>query len=142
MPVRGRPFEPGNTFGRGRPRGSRNKKSLQIEELVSSYSEPLVRKAMVEALKGDNVLLAKLLNQFVPARREAPVKMGSLPVETAADLARSSGKVLKKVTTGDLSIKEGQGMVDLLTRRAEFLFMESVEKRLAALENETRQNQQ
>ena len=35
MAQRGRPFQPGNKFGRGRPRGSRNKKTILIEEFLA-----------------------------------------------------------------------------------------------------------
>ena len=42
---RGRPFEPGNHFGRGRPKGSRNKRSLVANELLIEHGEAIVRKS-------------------------------------------------------------------------------------------------
>jgi hypothetical protein len=30
----GRPFKPGNTFGRGRPQGSRNKATIALQEML------------------------------------------------------------------------------------------------------------
>jgi len=53
MATRGRPFEPGNKLGRGRPRGSRNKTTLVAGELLHSYALALMRKAIALALQGD-----------------------------------------------------------------------------------------
>jgi hypothetical protein len=36
----GRPFQPGNRFGRGRPKGSRNKKTLLSHEILDSPRHP------------------------------------------------------------------------------------------------------
>jgi hypothetical protein len=42
MAQRRRPFKPGNNFGRGRPPGSRNKKTLLLEELLNENAESLL----------------------------------------------------------------------------------------------------
>ena len=36
--TRGRPFQPGNRFGHGRPKGSPNQKSLQARKLFEEHS--------------------------------------------------------------------------------------------------------
>jgi hypothetical protein len=38
--TRGRPFEPGNKFGRGRPKGSRNKRTAEAQALFDEYKDP------------------------------------------------------------------------------------------------------
>jgi hypothetical protein len=60
MAKRGRPFEAGNKFGRGRPLGSRNKKTRLIEELLDENSESLLHKALDLAQQG-NVPVLRLL---------------------------------------------------------------------------------
>ena len=50
---RGRPFERGNKFGRGRPPGSRNKVPHSLQKLLHKHGEAILRKCMVEALKGE-----------------------------------------------------------------------------------------
>lgn len=67
MATRGRPFEPGNKFGRGRPRGSRNKTSAAVQELLNSHAEAIVRKAILLALKdGQPAMIRALLDRVVP----------------------------------------------------------------------------
>jgi hypothetical protein len=72
MAIRGRPFERGNKFGRGRPRGSRNQISQEARELLLTFKGTVVRKSVLEAAKkdnGDNRLLAKLLDHILNGER-------------------------------------------------------------------------
>ena len=61
MATRGRPFQEGNKLGRGRPLGSRNKKTLLIEELLCENSESLLQKALDLAQQGNVPMLRLLL---------------------------------------------------------------------------------
>ena len=69
---RGRPFEPGNKFGRGRPRGSRNKKAIELQQLLDEYLPALMRKAIAMALQGDVSLLRMLLDRKLPKAYGSP----------------------------------------------------------------------
>ena len=40
--TRGKPFQPGNTFGKGRPAGSRNKATLVLEALIEGQGEEII----------------------------------------------------------------------------------------------------
>jgi hypothetical protein len=113
----GRPFQPGNQFGRGRPRGSRNKRSLLAHELLESHSEALTRQALVLALKGDVRMIKYLLGHLIPRRKEAPAKTGSLPMGNAAELAQSWEKLFKKVTSGKINVSDALGLADLMEHR-------------------------
>ncbi len=50
--VRGRPFRPGNKYGRGRPRGSRNKATGLFQKTLERYAESLAKKLVQEAFQG------------------------------------------------------------------------------------------
>ena len=63
---RGRPFQPGNNWGRGRPKGSRNRKTLLAEELLDSHAEAVVSQALALAEKGDAPVLRILLAHILP----------------------------------------------------------------------------
>src|SRR5262245_26144335 len=101
MSARGRPFEPGNKFGRGRPRGSRNKSTLLAQNLLHSYAEPVVKTCIQQAVKGDPTAMRLCMERIAPMRRDAPVKIGKLPTHTAADIAKSSEMVVQKVAAGE-----------------------------------------
>jgi hypothetical protein len=130
---RGRPFQPGNQFGRGRPRGSRNKRSRATQQLLHEYGEPLVRKAMAEALKGDNPLLRTFLSYLLPRWKDAPVPMGPLPAGTVADVAGSLDGIFQKVGSGELSAQDGRLVAHLLAAKLSVIFKTEIESTIFKL---------
>jgi hypothetical protein len=133
--MRGRPFEPGNQLGRGRPRGSRNKTSAQMQELLNQYSEPVLKKAIAEALKGNTHIMRPLLDRILPARRGVPVTIGTLPTRTAEELSKASESIVRKVASGKLTVLEAGAFLELLEKRRRALETEEIEKRLRTLES-------
>jgi len=134
---RGRPFEAGNKFGGGRPRGSRNKRSLLAQQLLDSHAESVVRKALVDAMKGDAQLLRTFLGYILPRRRDAPLKTGPLPVHTAEELAQSSEAVLQGAASGQITLQEAHALSALMEGRRRVLETRDLEARLRALEDAT-----
>jgi hypothetical protein len=134
MAARGRPFESGNKFGRGRPRGSRNKITMMAQELINSHSDPLIRTAILRALKGDGPILRALLDRIVPMRRGAPVKLGLLPTETIDDLSKASQKVVKKMASGSLTTTEALEVADLIEGRRKVIETHELAQTIRALE--------
>jgi hypothetical protein len=131
---RGRPFEPGNKFGRGRPRGSRNKRTLLLEELLAGHTDALLRKALVMALQGDGPILRTLLGRILPHCKDGPVRVGTLRTGSSQEIAASCDQILKKVSNGTLTLAEGQECVKLLQGRLDMALLTDMESRLRALE--------
>ena len=77
MSKRGRPFQPGNQFGRGRPAGSRNKKSLVLQEMLFDRSREVMLKVIGRAKEGDPVALKLCVERLIPRLKDVEV----LPVE-------------------------------------------------------------
>ena len=134
MPGRGKPFEPGNKVGRGRPPGSRNKASLKVQGLLDSYAEALVRKCVVSALKGDTKAMHLCFDRILPVRRELPVKIGKLSLSTAAELSKASELVTQKVAEGRLTPGQGQAFAELLEQRRKIIETDDLARRLQTLE--------
>jgi hypothetical protein len=134
MATRGKRFQPGNQLGRGRPRGSRNKTSTRMQDLLNQYAEPVLKKAIGEALKGDRHIIRPLLDRILPVRRDVPIHLGTLPTRTAEDLSKASESVVQKVTSGKLTVSEAGAFLELLEKRRKTLETEEIEKRLRTLE--------
>jgi hypothetical protein len=134
--VRGRPFEPGNTFGKGRPRGSRNKTSAAARAILLDHATPLVRKALVMALKdgGDPKMMKMCLDLVLSKHGDQPVKLGKLPLGTAADLAAASQIVAQKVTAGKITIDQGLGYAQLFDGHRRALETRDLAARVSLLE--------
>jgi hypothetical protein len=131
---RGRPFEPGNKFGRGRPKGSRNKKTLVIQELLDEHAPALMRKCLVEALQGDGPLLRMLLAAKLPRAVDLPVKIRRLPSNTIEELLQSHQTVISKVASGELTPAQGDKLGALLENHRQLIETHELAKRISALE--------
>src|SRR5215471_10824957 len=118
--TRGRPFEPGNKFGRGRPRGSRNKKTLLAQELLEKHGESLMAHAIVAARK-DNQVLRSLIPYILPRRKDSPINLGPLPVGNTEELAEASEKLFKSVSEGKITPSDALATGEVLERHRRML---------------------
>ena len=137
---RGRPFEPGNKFGRGRPRGSRNKKTLILQELLEEHAPALMRKSLVMALQGDVQLLRMFLDRTLPRPSDSPVKIGRLPSGTIEEVLQAHETVLNKVASGELTPGQAVQINSLLQTRGELIEKQDLASRVHALEQVHSQN--
>jgi hypothetical protein len=131
---KGRPFQPGNQYGRGRPPGSRNKKTVRAQELLDSHADAVIRKGLFLALKGDAAMLRFFLPYIVSRRADLPLKTGPLPAGTTAELDQSSEKLIKQVAAGRISLSDAAGIADLLEGRRRIIETGDHERRIGVTE--------
>ena len=131
---RGRPFEPGNKFGRGRPKGSRNRKTLILQEMLDEHAPALLRRSLVLALQGDGPLLRMLISAKLPRVADSPVKIGHLPVSTADELLQSHQAVLTKLGSREITPTQALQISELLNTHRQFLETHDLANRILALE--------
>jgi len=134
MAKRGRPFQLGNKLGRGRPPGSRNKKTVLIEELLSDNSEPLLRKALQLALKGNTQMLRLLLDPFLRRPKDAPVTIGPLPMGTPEELLQAQAKVMQELGSGQLTLDQVEHIFGLIENARKLLETQNLDQRVRAIE--------
>ena len=132
--MRGRPFEPGNKFGHGRPKGSPNKKSQRAQKIFEENSTAIIALA-INRCREDPQMLRMLASHIVPRQRDLPVNIGRLPMRTLEDLDRASETTLKKATSGKISVSEGRDISSMIEIRRSVLVAQGLERRLSALEN-------
>ena len=88
--TRGRPFQPGNSFGRGRPHGSRNSATIALQKLLDGHGEAITKKCALLALQGDPTALRLCMDRLLSPRKEQPVRFKVGPVTTAAEVAAAA----------------------------------------------------
>ena len=93
--LRGKPFQPGNKCGQGRPKGSRNKTGNLAQLLLHQHAAPLTRVCIVEAMKGNMKAMQLCMEREFPARRDPGVRMRLGPTNTAAELAAAGQRVVR-----------------------------------------------
>ena len=131
---RGRPFEPGNKLGRGRPKGSRNKRTLSIHGLLDEHAEAIIRQSIVTAFKGDVSMQRALLGYVVARPKEVPYDVGPLPMATIEDLTSTFLATLHNVSSGRITPKQCGDIVKLIDARRRSIETEDLAKRLNSLE--------
>jgi hypothetical protein len=135
-PLRGKPFQPGNSYGKGRPPGSRNKATLALQELLDGEGELILRKA-IELAKGGNDRAQKLcLERLMPPCRERTVRL-ALPIKctTAADICHALNVILTGVAQGEITPGEAVQLANIVEVRRKAMETEEFEQRLKALED-------
>ena len=138
---RGRPFEPGNTFGRGRPKGSRNKPKLQGQDLVEQYAEAILRKGIHLALQGNASALRQMTQRIIPYGRDARVRISLPPIRKMEDIEPAAEKLMRAIRRGEITPQEGETMMRILESRSRMLEKVDIAKRLEKLEQQVEQRE-
>ena len=133
-PPRGRPFQPGNTLGRGRPKGSRNKPKSPEQQLLEQYATAVLSKCIAMALQGNTVAMRLCVERMMPARRQPVIQLSLPEIHGAQDLDRAAAKLTQAVQRGKITPEEGQRMADILQIRSRLIQDRDVEERIARLE--------
>jgi hypothetical protein len=133
--MRGRPFPPGNKYGRGRPRGSGNKVARVCQDTLDRYAEPLTKKCLYLALQGNPTAMRLCMERLTPARRQRTLQFKLPPVKTIADVAAASESVVNGVAHGRLTPAEGQAFSAMLEGRRRVIETEDQDQRIRALED-------
>jgi hypothetical protein len=132
--TRGKPFEPGNKLGQGRPPGSRNKMGNEGRKLLDENDAALTYKCISAALRGDIRALSLCMDRLVPLRRQPTPKLKLRRLETVDDITRAQGDLINAIAKGDCPPAEGQVLADLLTARLDMIPFKDLEARLLNLE--------
>jgi hypothetical protein len=129
----GRPFEPGNKLGKGRPTGSRNKRSI-FHESLESHGIEIMETCKLQALKKDPTALRLCVERLVPVCKAPNSTFRLPPMQNAADLAKAISAVAQAVARGRLSASEGESVGRLIESQRRTLETETFEARIRALE--------
>jgi hypothetical protein len=137
--IRGRPFEPGNKFGRGRPKGSRNRRTLKAQALFDEYQEPVIKKCIAKALEGDPRAMTLCVERILPPQRDIPVRVKMKKLGTRKDVDSAAQQVLEDMGKGKLTPQEAERPHGLLANLRDYRENEEMESRIAAIEQTVRE---
>ena len=125
-------FSAGNS---GRPKGSRNKATIAIENLLQGQAEALTQIAVTKALAGDSVALRLCMERIAPAPKDQPVSFSLPQMINALDASEAAGSVLNAVSNGELTPIEATRVMGLVDSYRRTLELTEIEERLKALES-------
>ncbi len=131
---RGRPFQPGNKAGRGRPPGSRNPATVAVQKLFEQNAEAVAQKCIQMATKGDPMALRLAMERVLPPCKNTLVHFAIPPVKSLADLPKAADAILQAAGNGEISPAEAEQLMPVLEFIRRSLESGEIEKRLQALE--------
>src|SRR5256885_7888037 len=133
---RGRPFESGNKHGRGRPKGSRNKTTLAVQQLLNEHARSLTLKCIFEGLNGNSRALRLCIERLTPACRDAAIQIRLPKTVTAKDVDAAEQTVLGAVAAGRLTPSEGESLMNILENRRKSIETVELLPRIEQLERD------
>jgi hypothetical protein len=133
--LRGRPFEPGNKIGRGRPKGSRNKIRLEAQRLLAQHSQAITQKCIILALQGEAFAMRLCMERILPALRDPAVLLPLTKIGNASDVAAAGQVVWTAIAKGTITPEEGEKTSRVLEMQRKTLELVDTEKRLILVEN-------
>jgi hypothetical protein len=131
----GKPFQPGNQYGKGRPAGSRNQATILMEALLDDEGDAIMRKAIDLAKAGNETALRLCVDRLLPPRRDRTVQL-TLPSEitTGQDTENAVAAILNAAGAGAITPAEAVQLATVVESRRKTIETREVERRLAEVE--------
>jgi hypothetical protein len=100
----------------GRPRGSRNKTTVLMQNLLEDEAEAIARKAIEMAKGGDMAAIRVCMERLAPARRGAAISCELPPVETSGGAVAAMAAIIAAVAVGDVTPAEAASLARVIDR--------------------------
>jgi hypothetical protein len=118
----------------GRPRGSRNKTTVLMQNLLEGEAEEIARKAIEMAKAGDMGAIRVCMDRLASIRRKDPIAFELPPVDRARDSVTAVAAVVAAVAAGDLTTSEAAEVAKIIDVYVHALAATAFEERLEKLE--------
>ena len=128
-------FEKGNTYGKGRPPGSRNKSTVVFDTIGLDGIEKTIRMVKEKADKHGSLRAASiLLARTWPRGGGRPVTLDLPQVETAAGVVQAHAALVPLMSAGEVTPQEASAVSNVLDNQRRAIETHDHELRIQALE--------
>lgn len=135
-------FQAGNTYGQGRPVGSKNSVTVAAENIIQGEGEALSRKLIELALAGNVACLKTAIERIVPVCKSKPIMLPDMPrIENVSDASELTAYIIDAIADGTVSPVEGEIISRSCERHIKALEVRDLEHRLSALEDKLLEKQ-
>src|SRR5580700_10393017 len=112
-------FAPGQSGNpAGRPPGSRNRKTIAVEEVLAVTAQETVKLIIARAQSGDPTAMRLCMEQMALIGTDKPLELELPPVRSADDVTAAADAVMKACAEGAISPRQTVCMLTVVERRA------------------------
>src|SRR4249919_2174101 len=109
------PFEKGQSGNpAGRPRGSRSRATMALQDMLERDAESIARTAINLAKHGNIAALRICMDRLLPPRRHEPVTLDLPPLDKVADTVAATSAIVAAVAAGDLTAAEAADLAKVV----------------------------
>ncbi len=119
----------------GRRRGSRNKSSIRMQEMLEQKAEQLVDKLLEMAIGGNIGALRLCLDRLGPARGNEAILCELPPLAKAGDAVAATAAIASAAVAGDVTADQAAKLAKVIALYVNTLEAHDFERRLAKLES-------
>jgi hypothetical protein len=113
------PFEKGQSGNpAGRPRGSRSRATMALQDMLERDAESIARTAINLAKHGNIAALRICMDRLLPPRRHEPVTLDLPSLDKVADTVAATSAIVAAVAAGDLTAAEAADLAKVVDPRA------------------------
>ena len=110
-------FQPHNTLGRGRPKGSRNAVQRVLDQIGLDNVEGVYQVVLGLALKGNLDAAKFLIDKVIPDAKGQRVNLTIPDMDTIEDVGKAQDVIFQGVAGGDISTDDGTKLYHLTELR-------------------------
>lgn len=112
---RGRPFEPGKSGNlNGRPKGTRNKTIVLLEQMIDGEAEAICRTVIALAKDGDLYASRILIDRILPIKKDRPVNFFLPKIESIESAREVVTIILNAMAEGEITPLEGESFIKVV----------------------------
>ena len=127
MKPRGRPFEPGNKMGRGRPKGSRNKSMSAEQQLLEQWRLPMIAQCIRKASEGHFPSLRLYISLYKSLPHKRSIRSGNM--QSAEDLLKVGEATMQQMDRGEITVVEAKTKMQGIEQMGHLLEQSAQEKK-------------
>ncbi|MFI4998391.1 MAG: hypothetical protein ACHQK9_00800 [Reyranellales bacterium] len=131
-------FEKGHPGGPGRPRGSRSRINLLLDQLAADNVQEILNKVMEAARDGDRKAQDIILRRMWSVPKGRPIDIALPPIKQPADLVPAHAAVVAAMTAQEISPEEATDVTAVLEAQRRAFELVVQEERVEQLETQVR----